>query len=76
MKIALAQINSFTADLSFNEKTILKYISQAQKKKVQLLIFPEIALNGYSPLDLLYRNFFLQKTAQSIKKIHKEIPRT
>lgn len=75
MKIALAQINSFTADILFNEKTILKYIIKAQRKGVQLLIFPEIALNGYSPLDLLHRKFFLQKTTQSIKKIHKETPK-
>ena len=75
MKIALAQINSFTADISFNEKIILNYIVQAKKKKAQLLIFPEIALNGYSPLDLLYRKFFLQKTSQSIQKIHKQIPK-
>ena len=75
MKIALAQINSFTADILFNEKIILEYISKAQKKGAPLVIFPEIALNGYSPLDLLHRKFFLQKTAQSIKKIHKEIPK-
>lgn len=75
MKIGIAQVNAFTADISFNEKTILEYINKAQKQGIPLLIFPEIALNGYSPLDLLHRKFFLQKTAQSIKKIHKAVPK-
>ena len=75
MKIALAQMNSFTADILFNEKIILKHINQAKKKKAQLILFPEMALNGYSPLDLLYRNFFLQKTLQSLKRIHQQIPK-
>ena len=74
MKIALAQMNSLVGDISSNEKKIIKYIEQAKKNKAQLLIFPELALNGYSPLDLINRKFFLKKTALSIQKIYKQIP--
>ena len=74
MKIALAQINSFTGNILFNEKNIRNCIRIAEKQKVHLLIFPEMALNGYSPLDLLKRKVFLQEITQSIQKIHKEIP--
>ncbi|MYE07642.1 MAG: NAD(+) synthase [Oligoflexia bacterium] len=74
MKIALAQINSFTGNILFNERKIQNYIKKAQQKKAQLIIFPEMVLNGYSPLDLLKRKFFLHQIQQSLKKIHKSLP--
>ena len=75
MKIALAQINSLTGNILFNEKKILECIFKAQKQKAHLLIFPEMALNGYSPLDLLNKKFFLRQITRSIRKIHKQIPK-
>ncbi len=74
MKIALAQMNSLTGEISFNEKKILSYIAQTKKQKASLLIFPEMALTGYPPLDLMKRKFFLKKTIQTVKNIHKQIP--
>ncbi len=75
MKIGMAQINSLTGNISFNEKKILEYIFKAQKQKARLLIFPEMTLNGYSPLDLLNKKFFLQQISRSIKRIHKQVPK-
>ena len=74
MKIALAQINSFTGNILFNEKKIRECISKAQKQKTDLLIFPEMALNGYSPLDLLKRKFFLRQVNQAVQRIHQQMP--
>ena len=75
MKIALAQINSLTGNILFNERKIREFIIRAKKNNAQLIIFPEMALNGYSPLDLLKRKFFLQEITQSIQKIHKQVPK-
>ncbi len=74
MKIALAQINSWTGNIPFNEQKIKEYIKKAGRQKVRLLIFPEMALNGYPPLDFLSRPFFLQDTKKALKNIHKHIP--
>ena len=75
MKIALAQINSFMGDIRFNEKKVLQYIQKAKKQKADLIIFPEMALSGYPPLDLLYRKNFIKKINQSIKAIHNKTPK-
>ena len=75
MKIALAQMNSLNGNILFNEKKILECILKAQKQKARLLIFPEMALNGYSPLDLLNKKSFLRQISRSIQKIHKQTPR-
>ena len=74
MKIALAQMNSLVGDISSNEKKIIKKIIKAHQNKAQLLIFPELALNGYSPLDLIKQEFFLKKNALAIQKIYKQVP--
>ena len=75
MKIALAQMNSFTGNILFNEKKIREFIIKARKKNAQLLIFPEMSLNGYSPLDLLKRKFFLRQITRSVQRIHKQVPK-
>lgn len=60
MKIALAQIKSPTGDLDGNCHRILKAYDQAAKRGVDLVVFPELALPGYPPRDLLERNSFVQ----------------
>ena len=75
MKVALAQINSLVGDTSFNEQKIKAYIKKASQKQVQLLVFPELALNAYPPLDLLRYPFFLKNTDKALQSIHKEVPK-
>ena len=74
MKIALSQINSFMGDIFFNERKILEQIQKAKKQKADLIIFPEMALSGYPPLDLLYRKNFITQINQSVKNIHHKTP--
>ena len=75
MKITLAQINSLTGNIAYNEQKIRQVIVKAKKQNTHLLIFPELALNGYSPLDLLKRKFFLNQIDQSVQTIHKKVPK-
>ena len=75
MKVALAQINPLLGNIPFNEQKIRTYIQRAYQQKASLLVFPELALNGYPPLDLLKYNFFLKETNRALKNIHKETPK-
>lgn len=58
MKIAIAQINCTVGDFTGNTARILDAVSQAKKSGAALVITPELALTGYPPEDLLFRDDF------------------
>ena len=62
MRIALAQINPIIGNLPVNADLILKYLNEADKNQVDLVIFPELSLIGYPPKDLLCRRNFVKQT--------------
>ena len=72
MKIALAQINSRLGDFSFNSQKILSYINEAEKKSADLIVFPELALIGYPPNDLLERPEIITKQNKFLNQIVKQ----
>lgn len=74
MRIALAQINSTLGDFENNKIKILSFIVTAKEKKAELVIFPEAALFGYHPFDLLEREFLVDKQAKVLKELLKGIP--
>ncbi len=74
MKLALAQIHPVVTQISHNRDKILKFIRKAHSQKASLVIFPELALSGYPPLDFLYQKTFLKKLKQAISQIHKLMP--
>ena len=53
LKIALAQLNYTVGDFQYNSAKIVKTIEEAKKQGVELLVFSELAITGYPPLDLL-----------------------
>lgn len=53
MKIALAQISPKLGDTQWNFQLHTEYIQKAQKKNVDLLVFPELSLTGYSLKDMV-----------------------
>ena len=59
MRIAMAQINPTVGDLFGNAELITRFIRQAEAAGAELVIFPELAVTGYPPRDLLYRKEFL-----------------
>ncbi|MBC7370908.1 MAG: NAD+ synthase [Bdellovibrionaceae bacterium] len=75
MRIAIAQINSTLGDFEFNSKKILEFIKRAQEKQCELVVFPESALFGYHPYDLLERPKIVQQQEKVLNKIHKLIPK-
>ena len=69
MKIALAQLNYTIGDFEKNTEKIISNIHKAQKQEVDLIIFSELSVCGYPPLDFLENKDFIEKTNQSILKI-------
>ena len=74
MRIALAQINPTLADFNENKNIILQNIQRAKEKKADLVVFPEAALFGYHPFDLLEREKIVQDQLKALAALIKEIP--
>ncbi|MEI8378073.1 MAG: NAD+ synthase [bacterium] len=69
MKIALAQINPKIGDLKNNTKKIIANIEKAKSEKVDLVIFSELSITGYSPFDLLDFEAFVHDNLASLDEI-------
>jgi NAD+ synthase (glutamine-hydrolysing) len=72
MRIALAQMNTVVGDLDGNRARILERLAQAREAGADLVLFPELAVTGYPPEDLLLRPGFLRAAAQSLERIATE----
>jgi NAD+ synthetase len=77
MKIGICQINPIIGDFEYNTSLIVEASEQARKKGCSLAIFPELALSGYPPKDLLEKPAFIDENltrldhlAAQIKGIH------
>jgi NAD+ synthase (glutamine-hydrolysing) len=69
IRIGIAQINSTVGDFSGNTKKIIQSIDQAKSLGVNLLTFPELAITGYPPEDLLLKPQFIKQNRESLNKI-------
>jgi NAD+ synthase (glutamine-hydrolysing) len=69
LRIALAQINAVVGDIPGNEARISEQIAAARDAGAQLVVFPELALTGYPPEDLLLKEHFLADTRHALERI-------
>lgn len=70
IKIALAQINPLVGDLENNSRKIEQYIDSAvYDYQADLIVFPELALTGYPPEDLLFREGFVLQAAGYLQEL-------
>lgn len=74
MKIALAQINATLGDFAANADKIIDYVKKAKDRGCELVIFPEAALFGYHPVDLLERPSSVQEQLKALNRIHRSMP--
>jgi NAD+ synthase (glutamine-hydrolysing) len=72
MRLALAQINSTVGDLDGNRERILTRLAEAKEAGADIALFPELAVTGYPPEDLLLRPSFIRAAEQSLAKIARE----
>ncbi len=72
MRIALAQINNTVGDLGANAAKILDFARQGERAGVDVVVFPELALTGYPPRDLVEKYSFLERTEEALANIARE----
>src|SRR5205823_2429798 len=72
MKIALSQLNYHVGNFEDNTSKIIHSIKRAKKENADLIIFSELAISGYPPLDFLEFDHFVKKCKDSIEVIAKE----
>jgi NAD+ synthase (glutamine-hydrolysing) len=70
-RIAMAQINPVVGDIQGNTDKIKNYIKQAQKENVDVITFPELALTGYPPEDLLFKTHFINDIKKHLEEVTK-----
>ena len=68
-RIGLAQVNCTVGDLEGNTAKILHYIDRARAMQVDLLCFPEMAITGYPPEDLLLKPEFITGNLEKLDVI-------
>ena len=69
LRIALAQINTTVGDLDGNENKILDHLARAHAQGVDVIAFPELAVPGYPPEDLLLKPSFVQANIATLSRI-------
>ncbi len=69
MRIALAQINPIVGDLVGNERLVRERLAQARDAGAQLALFPELAITGYPPEDLLLKEHVLADARAAIERL-------
>jgi len=75
MRLALAQINPVVGDLEGNRDLILTRLGEAKANAADLVVFPELAVTGYPPEDLLLRPGFIRAAEESVERIAREARR-
>ncbi|MGH7233224.1 MAG: NAD+ synthase [Nitrospiraceae bacterium] len=68
-RIAMAQMNPVVGDLEGNVRRIEGWLREARQAKADLVAFPELALTGYPPEDLLLNPRFLDETRRALGKV-------
>ncbi|MCH8349637.1 MAG: NAD+ synthase, partial [Chloroflexi bacterium] len=68
-RLALAQINSTVGDIPGNASKIIDYLEQAREAQADLVAFPELAITGYPPEDLLLRPSFLKDNLAAMERV-------
>jgi NAD+ synthase (glutamine-hydrolysing) len=74
VKIALGQINPTIGDFSGNSRKIIESARQARALGAPMVLFPELAVCGYPPRDLLEKPAFVARSQQVVEEIARAVP--
>ena len=72
MKIALGQINPTVGDFCGNAAKMIAYAREARQQGAELILFPELAVCGYPPRDLVEKPSFVTQNGDALAQIAKE----
>ncbi len=73
LRIALAQINTTVGDIAGNAAGILSGVERAREGGARLVVFPELAVTGYPPEDLLLRSSFVTENLSAWREIASKV---
>ncbi len=71
LRVALCQIDAAVGDIDGNGSKIAEYLSRAEAAGAHLALFPELAISGYPPEDLLLKRHFLDDCASELERVSK-----
>src|SRR3954462_1811894 len=72
MRLALAQINSVVGDIEGNARKVRDHLARARDQGAELVLFPELAITGYPPEDLLLKEHFLAAARDATLDVGRE----
>ncbi len=73
LRIAIAQINPIVGDFHGNKNKIIKFINDAKALRADLVVFPELAICGYPPEDLLLKDYFISSNLKVLKELAQRV---
>ena len=68
-RLALAQLNPTVGDIEGNTARAIEYVERARECGADLVAFPELAITGYPPEDLLFKTSFLQANVEAMQRV-------
>jgi NAD+ synthase (glutamine-hydrolysing) len=71
LRISMAQINPTVGDLTRNRDKIIDYVGRARKLGADIIAFPELALTGYPPEDLVLKPQFVKDNLRTLREVTK-----
>ena len=74
MRVALGQFNAVVGDLAGNAEKMRNLYTKALASDIDLLVFPELAVCGYPPEDLLHKKHFLADNRLIVEKLAADCP--
>lgn len=69
LRVGLAQLNTVVGDINGNASRIIELIAQANASGCDVVAFPELAITGYPPEDLLLRSGFVADVGHALERI-------
>jgi NAD+ synthase (glutamine-hydrolysing) len=74
LRIALAQLDMFVGDVGGNTQRVIDTAAEARDRlKADLVLFPELALSGYPPEDLLFHKGMKRQVAAALQRVRNEV---
>ena len=73
LRIGLAQANVLVGDIAGNVERILSIAAQGRQQQLDLVVFPELAITGYPPEDLLLRPGFIADAEQALIELAHQV---
>jgi NAD+ synthase (glutamine-hydrolysing) len=75
MRISIAQMSSLIGGFDQNCRKILDFVRKADREQhADLVLFPELAVCGYPPMDLLDQDCFVELNIQTVRKLQQSLP--